>query len=316
MFKELKTETTEGINLLKELNYLLPNSSTDTYDEALIHNIQKLFIKHKDDKSLSLDISLYEYFFEISNGFKEKEMMIYFIEIYRKLKKTWLIKDFRKVKVWYKIHLDGGGTTYAHVFNRLIREQFPNRTFFKSLEWCSGPGFIGFNLLANNLTQYLRLTDLNNEAIDCAKRTITENQLENRADVYVGDNLNGIPKEEKFDLVVASPPWAYEINNDVNTMISSDVKWKLHEAFYSQIRSFLFPGAIVCLSCFEPFEKKPEVSFQEEPWDIRPEEPILIFKKMIEKGGLVLRKICKPEYSHEAHMGYGVYFIFCEYTGH
>jgi hypothetical protein len=263
----------------------------------------------------SLDISLYEAFFELSNGFKDKEMTIYTIVIFEKLKKLWLKKEFRDINVWYKLHLDGGGTTYADVYSRLIREEFPNRTFFKSLEWCSGPGLVGFNLLASNLTEYIRLTDLNSEAIDCAKRTITENKLENRAAAYCGDNLSGIPQGEKFDLVVGCPPWAYEINNELDTLISSDVKWKLHEAFFDQIKSFLLPGAIVCLNCFEPFDKQPKVNFQEEPWDNRPEAPIVTFKKMMEKGGLVLRKICKPEYSQKAHMGYGVYFIICEYTG-
>lgn len=314
MFPELGVDISDDLKFLQRLNRLLPLEVSGAYDLKLIELVEAFFLEFGDTRKLSLSISLYEHLYKISDGFSNHEMQKDLIEIWIKIKRIWLLNNQGNFKVWYKIHLDGGGTSFASIYERVIKERFPNKKFFKTLEWCSGPGFIGFQLLASGITQYLALADINREALDCARRTVEDNLLQEKVDVYEGDNLSPLPLDEKFDLVVACPPWAYAVNNSINPLISSDAGWKLHEDFYKKIKSFLFPGGIICLTCFEPFEKIPYVNFNAKgPWDERPEEPILTFKKMIEQGGLTLLEVVKPAYVSNAHMGYGVYFIICKY---
>src|SRR5436853_2332334 len=71
-------------------------------------------------------------------------------------------------------------------------------------EWCSGPGFIGFSLLARGLAETLCLADVNREAVVACRRTVARNALESLVAVYRSDNLGDIPGSEQWDLVVSN----------------------------------------------------------------------------------------------------------------
>ncbi len=73
-------------------------------------------------------------------------------------------------------------------------------------ELCSGPGFIGFSLLAHGLRDSLVLTDINPAAVAAAQETVRRNRLEGRVSVYLSDGLDGVPADERWDLVVSNPP--------------------------------------------------------------------------------------------------------------
>jgi hypothetical protein len=47
-----------------------------------------------------------------------------------------------KIEVFYKIELDGGGTTFGQDYLPVIKDCYPDRVFNRAYEWCSGPGFI------------------------------------------------------------------------------------------------------------------------------------------------------------------------------
>jgi Methyltransferase small domain len=108
-------------------------------------------------------------------------------------------------RVSYKNHLDGGGRGFGQDFiPLLLHYSLPRQA--RAFEWCAGPGFIGFSLLAHGLCETLCLADINPEAVQACQCTIADNALSDRASVYCSDNLRNIPPTEQWDLVVSNPP--------------------------------------------------------------------------------------------------------------
>ena len=70
----------------------------------------------------------------------------------------------------YKQHLDGGGSTFGQDFVPLLRRRGMPKVA-RAFEWCAGPGFIGFSLLAHGLSDTLCLADVNPEAVAACRRT-------------------------------------------------------------------------------------------------------------------------------------------------
>ena len=68
------------------------------------------------------------------------------------------------IQVCYTLGLNGGGLGLSYEYVRLVKEQIGKVGHV--YEYCAGPGFIGFNLLANNLCDRLTLSDVNPEAIE------------------------------------------------------------------------------------------------------------------------------------------------------
>ena len=112
--------------------------------------------------------------------------------------------ELNGIKVYYSEELDGGGASFGQDYLDFISKNFPPQQ--RIFEWCSGPGFIGFSLLAKGLCDTLCLADVNPLAVEACQKTIRLNRLEEKAKVYLSDNLKDIPLFEKWDLVVANPP--------------------------------------------------------------------------------------------------------------
>ena len=82
-----------------------------------------------------------------------------------------LTEDYPGVRVHYKKKLAGGGQRFGQDYLRFLHEsKMPtqNRVF----EWCAGPAFIGFSLLAHGLCETLCLADVNPSAVRACRRTI------------------------------------------------------------------------------------------------------------------------------------------------
>jgi hypothetical protein len=200
------------------------------------------------------------------------------------------------IDVMYRRDLDGGGTTFATALVDFIREYFgASKRFGTAFEWCSGPGFIGFAALSERICDALCLADINQDAIQWVRATIDANRLKDRVRCYISDNLEAVDKQERFDLVLANPPFHYAPNpahpmvqmagaNKLFNLKSVDPGWKTHAGFYSQIGSFLNPGAHILTLEAEPYACEC-VSFGH-PYDLRPEPPAGVFKEMMRAGGL------------------------------
>lgn len=165
--------------------------------------------------------------------------------------KPWLrrMRPYREVtysgvRVSYKRHLDGGGSSFGQDFIPVLRGRgMPKvqRTF----EWCTGPGFIGFSLLAHGLTETLCLADVNPEAVAACRRTVARNALDGRVAVYHSDNLKGIPASEQWDLVVSNPP--HFVDTSFGQLRYHDPDWSVHRGFFGSVARHLEPGGVVVL---------------------------------------------------------------------
>ena len=82
----------------------------------------------------------------------------------------YLTINYKNIKVSYSWRLNGGGIILAYEFVRIISKKISKVDHV--FEYCAGPGFIGFALLANNLCDRLTLADVNPKAIEAIKETI------------------------------------------------------------------------------------------------------------------------------------------------
>ncbi len=148
------------------------------------------------------------------------------------------------VRVSYKRHLDGGGSTFGQDFVPLLRRRNMPKVQ-RAFEWCAGPGFIGFSLLAHGLCDTLCLADVNPEAVAACRRTVARNGLESKVAVYQSDNLNDIPASEQWDLVESNPP--HFIDSGIGQLRYHDPDWRVHRGFFGSIARHLKPGGVVVL---------------------------------------------------------------------
>lgn len=155
------------------------------------------------------------------------------------------------IEVFYKIELDGGGTTFGQDYLPVLKDRYPGRVFNRAYEWCSGPGFIGFSLLSHGICRTLCLSDLYDPSITAAEVTINfePNQCQDLVTAYLCKDLGLIPEYEQFDLVVANPPHFNDVtmNDYTGIRISKDINWTAHRNFFNNIKRHLTKDGIILL---------------------------------------------------------------------
>ncbi|WP_344967431.1 methyltransferase [Streptosporangium fragile] len=178
----------------------------------------------------------------------------------------YLVSEFNGIKLAWSPELDGGGRGFGQDYVPLVRHLFGK--VGRLAEFCAGPAYIGFSLLAHDCCEHLVLIDVNPRAIDAIHETIRMNGLAEKVTVYLSDGLGAIPPTERWDLVVANPPHFREPVGDVPSIITDDPGWRVHRDFYGGVGGFLTPGGSVLV--------------QENSEGSAPED----FLQMIEDGGL------------------------------
>ena len=160
-----------------------------------------------------------------------------------------MIFDTNGIQVHYDSWMDGGGTWFGQEYVDIIQSRYPERTFKRCYEWCSGPGYIGFSILSHHLAQSLCLSDWYESAInDAVAATVQHNQLQDRVSAYVGSSLCVLPNHEQFDLVVANPPHYLECPGDDNYQrIAVDADWQAHQDFFAHIGQHLTDDGVILL---------------------------------------------------------------------
>ena len=198
--------------------------------------------------------------------------------------RPWRTVRYGEISVYYKKHLDGGGSSFGQGYIPFLKSRgMPKQQ--RVFEWCSGPAFIGFSILAHELCDTLCLADINEQAVEACRRTIRANGLEERVCLYHSDNLQNIPSYECWDLVVGNPPFYNEAQPWC--IRSHDKDWQIHRRFFARVGHFLKPGGVILL--------------QEANDASTPEN----FQKMIEDAGLslVLVHDLKPGDMSHYYMG-------------
>jgi methylase of polypeptide subunit release factors len=153
--------------------------------------------------------------------------------------------QYKDIRVSYLPELDGGGMDFGQEYIWVLEEKTGKVGHL--FEFCAGPGFIGFSLLAHGLCDRLTVADINPKAVEACRATVKENGLESKVAVYQSDCLDDIPASEKWDLVVSNPPhWRSGEDAYVRDMRMWDPDLRIHEKFYRSIRPYLKPqGAIL-----------------------------------------------------------------------
>jgi tRNA1(Val) A37 N6-methylase TrmN6 len=201
--------------------------------------------------------------------------------------KPWRELPYGDVRVSYKSHLDGGGSSFGQDFIPFFRDRKLPRQG-RVFEWCAGPGFIGFSMLGYGLCDTLCVADVNPEAVEACRRTVQRNGLAARVSVYRSDNLRDIPAYEQWDLIVSNPPHFLDIPK--NELRFDDSDWHIHRDFFATVGHFLKPGGVIVL--------------QDNNFGSTAET----FRKMIEAAGLSIVFVdnCEPEttpYSRLYYLG-------------
>lgn len=152
-----------------------------------------------------------------------------------------------RIKVTFTRDLDGGGTNFGQDYLRLMAAE--GLKVDHLLEWCSGPGFIGFSLLAHGFCRRLTLLDVNPLAIDAVRRTVARHGLGERVTVIHSDSLDSAPAEVRWDMVVGNPPHSgtdahFDWGPD---LIYKDPEWDIHRRFFQRIGDHLNPEGLILL---------------------------------------------------------------------
>jgi tRNA1(Val) A37 N6-methylase TrmN6 len=154
---------------------------------------------------------------------------------------------YRDIQVCYSTpqDLEGGGTEFGQDFIKVVSELGATKRVF---EFCSGPAFIGFSLLAHKLCESLCLADASEHSATQCRATVERNGLRN-VSVYVSDCLDSIPATEQWNLVVSNPPHFASVISQWKGLerFYYDHQWQLHERFYRSVKRFLAPGGRIVM---------------------------------------------------------------------
>jgi methylase of polypeptide subunit release factors len=157
---------------------------------------------------------------------------------------AWKAVAYGDIRVHFRKHLDGGGNAFGQDFISFLQlKHMPRQQ--RVFEWCAGPGFIGFSLLAHGLAETLCLADINREAIEACGRTIADNGLAERVFCCRSDNLKNIPDSERWSLVIGNPP--HFADDWIGDLRSYDAGWQIHREFFATVGRFLKPGGVIVL---------------------------------------------------------------------
>lgn len=161
--------------------------------------------------------------------------------------------------VYYTNETNGGGDFFALEYMDVIKEWYGHVDH--AFEWCSGPGFIGYSLLATNICNNISFLEKYSPSVDMCQKTKDHSKFKDKINIYLDSSLDNIPSSEKFDLVVGNPPhWGsaeaakealnfnfdlVEIPRLVDILVDQD--WEIHKDFFKKIKNHLSKNGKILL---------------------------------------------------------------------
>jgi len=141
---------------------------------------------------------------------------------------------------------DGGGTWFGQEYIEILQQRYQKK-WNRCLEWCSGPGFIGFGILSHGLCNHLVLQDYHAPLATHIALTAQANNCVPNVEFHCGTSISCMPAQQ-FDLVVANPPHYLECPGDENYQrLAVDPGWKSHIDFFHHIPKYLHPDGTILL---------------------------------------------------------------------
>jgi len=158
------------------------------------------------------------------------------------------IGDF---KIFTSGQLDGYGYKHVQDIAGAFQSMTNGKKFNNAMEWCCGPGYIGFTLLFIGMIKKCTFSDIHEPISKVINKTIETNNLSNKSKFICSDNFKNI-SEQKFDLIVGNPPHFnftvdkmkqleenpyWEIYNEDRKFC--DLDWKIHKDFFANVNKYL-----------------------------------------------------------------------------
>lgn len=202
--------------------------------------------------------------------------------------------------VYYTNETNGGGDYFAIEYIDIIKEWYDQVE--DALEWCSGPGFIGFGLLARNICKNITFNDMYDPAIQMLEQTKLNSKYMKNISIHSGNTLNNMNRSKQFDIVVGNPPhWkdcetassslGFDVKEHKHVQdILVDENWNSHRSFYKNMKTLLKPNGNIVLQ---------ENLQGSEPGD---------FKEMIAEAGLRIDSYA------ESKMYDNIYYLVVEHA--
>ena len=176
--------------------------------------------------------------------------------------------------IFYTPETNGGGDHFFPEYLNLVMENYGR--VHHLMEWCSGPGFIGYGMMATNVCDHLTLLDKFEPAVEVAKKTaensfikiidvadtekIYHRRVFPRTTIYHSDNCS-VLSDHKIDLVVGNPPH-FENEEDAIKALSAmgspvfndhlrdiilDPNWDAHRDMFKELSTRLSDNGTICL---------------------------------------------------------------------
>lgn len=152
-------------------------------------------------------------------------------------------------------HLDGGGALFFPSLHTAILES-GKTNYEHGLEWCSGAGRMGFELLGLKISNHFTFMDAYATAIERVKETVKANRLTDQVDSFVTDSIANIGISYKWDLVIGNPPHSFNLQETLESLVGKpldevtntcrilvDDQMKTHWDFFNHIRPMLTDDA-------------------------------------------------------------------------
>jgi len=111
---------------------------------------------------------------------------------------TWT-EQVGNIKVYYGQYQNGGGP-FFNKFNQKILGEYRETD---TLEICSGPGFIGYQLYDLGIATHVDFADINPELEQYINQTNKENNVSSK--FFLSNALDNVPQYE-YDLIIGNPP--------------------------------------------------------------------------------------------------------------
>ena len=158
----------------------------------------------------------------------------------------------------YPTHMDGGGYELKDELYSLI-ERTGKEHYGRALEWCSGVGPLGYDLLDKKLVDTVAFVDSHGPSIKACLANATANHVSDKVSAYVSDKIMQIPSHERFDIVVANPPHSGDRQSFIESLehlncvdntcrIIVDDGYEALQDFYSNIKDYCNPGADIYIT--------------------------------------------------------------------